>query len=63
MTNLEFAHTLRETAKLKIILTDPKTVTSCFRTKAIPPSLWKTDDYVLQFRIEKHASLFGQRSG
>ena len=40
MAFLEFAHILWETTKPTIILTDNKSVTRFFKTKAIPPSLW-----------------------
>ena len=49
MAFLEFAHILWETSKPTIVLTDKKSVTRFFQTKAVPPSLWKACDYVLQF--------------
>ena len=49
MAFLEFAHILWETPKRTIVLTDNKSVTRFFVTKAIPPSLWNACDYVLQF--------------
>ena len=49
---LEFAHILRETSKPAIVLTDNKSVTRLFQTKAIPPSLWNASDYVLQFNFK-----------
>ena len=49
MAFLEFAHILWETSKPTIVLTDNKSVTRFFQTKAIPPSLWNSCDYVLQF--------------
>ena len=49
---LEFAHILWETSKPMIVLTDNKSVTRFFQTKAIPPSLWNACDYVLQFNFE-----------
>ena len=49
MTFLEFAHILWETTKPTFVLTDNKSVTLFFQTKAIPPSLWNACDYVLQF--------------
>ena len=52
MAFLEFAHILWETSKPTIVLTDNKSVTRFFQTKAIPPSLWNACDYVLQFRFK-----------
>ena len=49
---LEFAHILWETSKPTIVLTDNKSVTRSFQTKAIPPSLWNACDYVLQFNFK-----------
>ena len=49
---LEFAHILWETTKPTIILTDNKTVTRFFQTKAIPPSNWNACDYVLQLNFK-----------
>ena len=49
---LEFAHILSETSKPTIVLTDNKSVTRFFQTKAIPPSLWNACDYVLQFNFK-----------
>ena len=54
---LEFAHILWETTKPTIVLTDNKSVTRFFQTKAIPPSLWNACDYVLQFNFKKAISL------
>ena len=48
----EFAHILWETSKPTIVLTDNKSVTRFFQTKAIPPSLWNACDYVLQFNLK-----------
>ena len=48
----EFAHFLREASKPTIVLTDNKSVTRFFQTKAIPPSLWNACDYVLQFNFK-----------
>ena len=46
----EFAHLLWEaTTKPTIVLTDNKSVTRFFQTKAIPSTLWNACDYVLQF--------------
>ena len=52
MAFLEFAHILWETTKPTIVLTDKKSVTRFFQTKAIPPSLWNACDYVLQFNFK-----------
>ena len=49
MAFLEFAHILWETSKPTIVLTDNKSVTRFFQTKAIPPSLCNACDYVLHF--------------
>ena len=49
---LEFAHILWEASKPTIVLTDNKSVTRFFQTKAIPPALWNACDYVLQFNFE-----------
>ena len=52
MAFLEFAHILWETSKPTIVLTDNKSVTRFFHTKAIPPSLWNACDYVMQFSFK-----------
>ena len=52
MAFLEFAHILWEATKLTIVLTDNKSVTRFFQTKAIPPALWNACDYVLQFNFK-----------
>ena len=52
MAFLEFAHILWETTKPTIVLTDNKSVTRFFQTKAFPPSLWNACDYVLQFNFK-----------
>ena len=52
MAFLEFAHTLWEATKPIFVLTDNKSVTRFFQTKAIPPSLWYACDYVLQFNFK-----------
>ena len=49
MAFLEFAHILWEATKPTIVLTDNKSVTRFFQTKAIPPTIWNACDYVLQF--------------
>ena len=52
MAFLEFAHVLWEVSKPTIVLTDTKSVTRFFQTRAIPPSLWNACDYVLQFNFK-----------
>ena len=52
MAFLEFAHILWEATKPTIVLTDNKSVTRFFQTKAIPPSLWNACVYVLQFNFK-----------
>ena len=52
MAFLEFAHILWETTKPTIVLTDNKSLTRFFQTKAIPPYLWNACDYVLQFNFK-----------
>ena len=52
MLFLDFAHILWESTKPTIVLTDNKSVTRFFQTKAIPPSLWNACDYVLQFNFK-----------
>ena len=52
MALLEFAHILWEATKPTIVLTDNKSVTRFFQTKAIPPPLWSACDYVLQFNFK-----------
>ena len=49
---LEFAHILWEATKPTIVLTDNKSVTRFFQTKAIPSALWNACDYVLQFNFK-----------
>ena len=49
---LEFAHILWEASKPTIVLTDNKSVTRLFQTKAIPPSLLKACEYVLQLNFK-----------
>ena len=53
MAFLEFAHILWEATKPTIVLTDNKSVTRFFHTKAIPPALWNGCDYVLQFNFKR----------
>ena len=52
MAFLEFAHILWEATKPTIVLTDNKSVTRFFQTKAIPPAVWNACDYVLQFNFK-----------
>ena len=52
MAFLKFAHISWEATKPSIVLTDNKSVTRFFQTKAIPPSLWNACDYVLQFNFK-----------
>ena len=52
MEFLEFAYILWEATKPTIVLTDYKSVTRFFQTKAIPPALWNACDYVLQFNFK-----------
>ena len=52
MAFLEFAHILWKASKPTIVLTDDKSFTRFFQTKAIPPSLWNACDYVLQFNFK-----------
>ena len=49
---LDFAHILWEPTKPTIVLTDNKSVTRFFQTKAIPTALWNACDYVLQFNFK-----------
>ena len=59
MAFLDFAHILWEASKPTIVVTDNKSVTRFFQTKAIPPSLWNPCDYVrqLNFKIAHIAGL------
>ena len=52
MAFLEFAHILWEATKPTIVLTDNKSVTRFFQTKAMTPALWNACDYVLQFNFK-----------
>ena len=52
MASLEFAHILWVATKPTIVLTDNKSVTRFFRTKAIPPAFWNAYDDVLQFNFK-----------
>ena len=53
MAFLEIAHILWEATKPTIVLTDNKSVTRFFQTKATPPALWNACDFVLQFNFKK----------
>ena len=48
---LEYSHILRETTLPTLVMTDNRSVTMFFQTKAIPPTLWNACDYVLQFNF------------
>ena len=52
MAFLEFAYFLWESTKPTIVLTDNKSVSRFFQTKAISPALWNACDYVLQFNFK-----------
>ena len=52
MAFVEFAHFLWEATKPTIVLTDNKSATRFFQTKAMPPVLWNACDYVLQFNFK-----------
>ena len=52
MAFLEFANNLWGATKPTIVLTDNKTVTRFFQTKAIPTAPWNACDYVLQFTLK-----------
>ena len=52
MAFLKFAQILWEATKPTIVVTDIKSVTRFFQTKAIPPALWNACDYVLQFNFK-----------
>ena len=58
MAYIEFANISREASRPTIVLTDNKSVTCFFQTKAIPLSLWNECDYVLHF-IFKIAHIAG----
>ena len=49
---LEFEHNLWEATKPTIVLTENRSVTRFFQTKAITPALWNACDYVLQFNFK-----------
>ena len=48
---LEYIHILWETTLPTLVMTDNRSVTRFFQTKAIPPTLWNADDYVPQFNF------------
>ena len=48
---LEYSHILWETALPTLVMTDNRSATRFFQTKAIPPTLWNAFDYVLQFNF------------
>ena len=50
---LEYSHILWETTLPTLVMTDNRSVTRFFQTKAIPPTLWNACDYVLQFNFHK----------
>ena len=52
MAFFEFAHISWEATKPTIVLTDNKSVSRFFQTKAIPPALWNAFEYVLQFNFK-----------
>ena len=52
MAFLGFAHILWEATKPTIVLTDNKSVTRFFQTKAILPALWSACDYVLKYNCK-----------
>ena len=52
MAFFEFAQIVWETTKLTNVLTDNKSVTRFFKTKAIPPALWNACDFVQHFNFE-----------
>ena len=47
----EFGHIFWGATKPVIIMTDSKSVTRFFQTKMIPPPLWNSCDFVLQFKF------------
>ena len=48
---LEYSHILWETTLPTLVMTDNRSVTRFFQTKAIPPTLRNACDYVLQFNF------------
>ena len=53
MAFFEFAHFLWEATQPTIVLTDNKSVTRFFQTKALPTAVWNSCDYVWQFNFRK----------
>ena len=53
MAFLKFKHILWEAIKPTFVLTDNKSVTRFFQTKALPSALSNACDYVLQFNFKK----------
>ena len=51
MAFLDFAHILWEATRPTIVLTDNKSDTLFFQTKAIPPALWIAYNFVLQYNF------------
>ena len=47
----EFGHILWGATRPVVIMTDSKSVTRFFQTKMIPPPLWNSCDFVLQFNF------------
>ena len=52
MAFLEIAHNMWEVTRPIIVLTEIKSVSRFFQTKAIPPALWNACDFVLQFNFK-----------
>ena len=50
---LEFTHILWEKTKPAFVLTDVKSITRFFQTKAFPPLLWIACDCVWQLNVKK----------
>ena len=48
---VEYSHILWETTLPTHVMTDNRSVTRFFQTKAIPPTLWNSCDYALQFNF------------
>ena len=48
---LEYSHILWEATLPTLVITDNRSVTRFFQTKAILPTLWNACDYVLQFNF------------
>ena len=52
MAFLKIAHILWETLRSTIVLTDNKSVTTFFQTKAMPPAMRRACDYLLQSKFK-----------